>query len=555
MNVKTLMVVCMCTLALVFAPTLASAEAPGVRLQVTSSALSKAARAFLPGVVNKLQKIVIPHQKSSHYSVDPIKLTKLGYGSVNVPSGNGYVGANINGLKINMERTAFSVFAKVGPVHITCRGHASAEMRNTDMKLKIYLSNSGGTPTAKVDSDLKIGSFSIHRSWTNGGCKIAEKFVSIFTGDLNKILVKAVRDQAGPALKSAIGPAVNNALKQLVLMQKVANPDIMVYYDLRGPITINGSGVSIGVNGYVNSASSPKSFPFGRAVNDAHGLTRDIELNIQDYSINTASENLASRISGSVDWVTTQSIAALPVVGPLIYGQCPTCRFVIRYSVSQAPLFDTNSSKGIEVDAKEVSVGIAVKNGSGTVVKSLDVYAEIVASAKPFLNDRATQVTASYAAKTFKISRLESYLGPIEVQFVNPLLKRIIDEVLVPQANQRFNKFPLPGIPSTFARVSAVSNSFGPHLLNLLCNVDFNNRLENERILAAIAEEQAASGLSIEADGEIVTEVFEINEEYTILSDEDIPMTDDFAMDTADLDAFQALFDRMLESLAHDEGM
>lgn len=507
MRLFSILFVCVCAL---FAAVSVNAAEPGVRLQVKSKAMTKVANYVLPKIVKKLQKIVVKGKKSSHYSYSNLKLTGLRYDTVKITSKSGLLTPSITGLGIKLERMSFNIYGKVGWIKVTCRGHASAKIEKTNVDLSVKLSNDGGKPYAKIDDKVKIGKIHISRSWTTSGCRLAEKIVKLFVGDLNKKLISALKDQVSPMLRKAINPAVNNALKELVLKQKVASPDITAYYDLVGSITINSDGVSLGVRGLINSAGKPLTIPTEPVSNPAHTLTQDIEFNVQDYTVNSASVNLLANMQGSKKWIKTTDTKSYPVIGPLLYGKCPGCQFQIDYRVRKAPVFNTSSSLGIQVSVPDFIIGIKEIAPDGKLIAALEAFVTATASAKAQLNGDATKLSSKYACQAFTITELRSHIGNIEIGVLNPLIKRIIDEVLVPIANEKFSVIPMPAIKSTHAKVSSIVNSYQSHILTLKGNLDFDKQFHAE-IAGDLADMDAlyAAVDTVENDAFAVTETFE----------------------------------------------
>eukprot|EP01012_Entosiphon_sulcatum_P063851 TRINITY_DN91_c0_g1_i6.p1 TRINITY_DN91_c0_g1~~TRINITY_DN91_c0_g1_i6.p1 ORF type:complete len:477 (-),score=136.54 TRINITY_DN91_c0_g1_i6:132-1562(-) len=441
---RTLLVVVAVAAALLHLPVSVDAANPGLNIYFTSSAITKAAEHILPAVVAEIKDITIPGNKGKHFDYDEIKFSDVAIQDFQVSfQAPNHVLVNIVGLTIQVAHTHFSVFDKVAFVKVSCSGNFWGEAVNTQIHLNASVVDVNGKPQLPdIINSETYGQLKVDHHFSNDICKIADKIVDL-VADVNKVVENIIRNEVPKIIAGKGKDAMNKALMDLSMEAKVGN-FAELRYDLTSNPEVFGSSLALHLMGEFVAVKNPVPPPFQPAPLPTPKLGRDFEMQISDYTFNTASQVFTQ--AGLLDirnHPIPQNTSVFQKILPAIFNRCPDCPMTVDYGIATPPVatFDANDA-AIRIDSSALNLTVVTKNASNPHWQLFDLG--VSATIDIGLSIQNELLKINLGLPKFQMKMINSFIGPFNITLISDVIDAVLKDVILPDFDKKFPGIPLP---------------------------------------------------------------------------------------------------------------
>jgi hypothetical protein len=417
-----------------------------VTATIEESLFVKICNTVVPLINQYVQGLVIPGESQKHFSFDNVVIQQFDIQSISITFTNpSTVSLALSQISFAIPQTHFDVFTKILFIKLSCSGNFWASMSGTTISLSMAASESNGDLVfGDAQSSVSWGSLNINHDFPNFFCKIGQDIIQLFIGNINNLIKKTVENdipaKIGPMVQAALDKALAKLPLDFVSQPQVTSDSISLTVDLLG----HPAGVAK-VMGPLRSART-------RAI-----AARDLELEIPQTALNNLL--LFTQQQGGLNMNFTDkkfNTSVIKTIFPAVYAQCPDCPFAIEINAIDAP-FVTTTSDSIGITVTNGILGLNLAAADGSILPFVDLWVNASLSVNDVSITTANAVYFQLALGAFSLGIRASSIGPFDISLISSVAAFALQDVVIPQFNQRFKGIPLPGIASE-AEV-AISNS------------------------------------------------------------------------------------------------
>ena len=217
---------------------------PGVVATVGGAGLTKVLQGLLPQVVQKVNGITIPAMSGKasgiSYSVDAIKISGFAIGASKIEFVEGKGSAvTLGGLSLQLPSTGFKIKKKVLFAKISCSGHFSGSLGNTQVveTVNVTAVEPAGTPKLAPSSSWNWAGLGVSVKMDHTICKIIKNIASWFIGNINHKIEDVIKSQVPSVVDGLIQSQGNEILQNLMLEKKIDSHAEVNFYLTENPFS------------------------------------------------------------------------------------------------------------------------------------------------------------------------------------------------------------------------------------------------------------------------------------------------------------------------------
>lgn len=418
-------------------------------IELHESLFRKIANAVLPAIIADAKRLQIPGKSAKHFRYSTIVLSEFGIDSVSIDfAAPSYVVVHLTGLSLQVPQTDFSVFTKILFIHLSCSGTFKVSVSNTDVTVTLALvDNAGVLGIQDISADVAFGSLNIDHDFPNFFCKVGQDIIQLFIGSIDNIIRNTVEKDISPIMTKALTAAfqaVADKMKLPLVSAPVATAN-SISFDVDLLHRVPPQHGARATRQMARRAQLFAQHTRRRLLRNSTFPSRDIEVFVPQSSANVILADVQE--SGALSRVVTlnDTTAMLRQLIPAAYNACPDCPLQIEVNVQSAPTAQFMGSAGLSVT--NTIVGINAVNGSQTVdLVDLLVNASVLATNFSASGALDNVVKFAIAVPTFGMSLYRSAIGPIDTSLLQWLANTVIQDILVPDFNKKFNGLPIAPI-------------------------------------------------------------------------------------------------------------
>jgi len=228
---------------------------PGAVISVGGQALDKVLKSLIPKIVSKVNGLVIPAMSGKasgiDYEIGSITLGgfKIGSSAIQFDAGKG-LSVSLGNLGLNIPSTSFKIKKKVLFAKISCSGHFSGSLDQTNVGIDINITATEpqGNPKITPVSTWNWGSLGVSVKLNNVFCKIIKSVASWFLGNINHKIEDVIKQMVPSVVNNLINVEGNDILSSLVLNKKIDNNAEVSFYLTSNPTSANDA-LSVNLSG------------------------------------------------------------------------------------------------------------------------------------------------------------------------------------------------------------------------------------------------------------------------------------------------------------------
>lgn len=436
----------------------ATAEAPGLLAVVGLAGLVKAKDHFVPVVVAAAQNLTIPGAQTSQFHYDTIRVAScsLNSSSVSFDKTSQNIVLTLTDLGLSIGNTNFEVIKSIKPFgHLHCSGHFSAAITHTDVAMQLRVVNADGMPQVVATTSIDFGSVDVSHSMSHESCKIAEKIVEVFIGNINKKIESEVKSKIPGVVQNALNNEVNKLLAGLGLVISV-DSYAQANFNLSGTPTITDTQLALGFQAkFEAKAPPPGGIPPTPEVpppmlphND-----KDLALAFSASVFDTASAVYTALGVLELNETIPENVSAsLRLILPQLRRAYATQPLVVHLAAnSRLPPRVVFGPAGTQLVAENVSIVLSAVDANGTVCPALSLLLDASINATVALGPGAQNITFTVvpglAQRTLGVTLAESWIGPIpELGPLATLVNFVCDRFGIPYINNHASGLPIPQV-------------------------------------------------------------------------------------------------------------
>lgn len=420
--------------------------------------LVKAKDHFVPIVLAAAQTLTIPGAKTSDFHYDDIHVAScsLNSSSVSFDKTSQNVVLTLTDLGLSIGNTNFEVIKSIKPFgHLHCSGHFSAAIEHTDITVQLRVVNADGTPQISTTTSINFGSIDVSHSMSHESCKIAEKIVEIFIGNVNKKIESEVKSKVPGVVQKALNGAVNKLLAGLGLVVSV-DSHAQANFSLVGTPTITDTQLALGFQ----ARFEPKVRPPGGIPPMPVAPTPALPDNDKDLALAFSASvfDSASAVYSALDvlelneTIPTNISTSLRVVLPQLRRAYPSEPLVVQVAAnSRLPPRVVFGRTGAQLVAENASILLSAVATNGTECPALslrlDAYINATVALGPGAQNITFKLVPGVAQRTVSVTLAESWIGAVpELGPLASLLNFVCDKLAIPYVNGHASGLPIPQV-------------------------------------------------------------------------------------------------------------
>lgn len=323
-----------------------------VSVAVTSTLMNTVIKAVvIPMIQNDSNTIIVPAQEVNHVWVDNMVLHHFKLASLTVRTGvpdAESMTVRATGLGLEVKKSRF-IFHYMG---VKCSGTFWASLKGTDvdavMRLTLLPEEQWNVTFPYLA--LNWGQLDVHHKLDSEVCSLAQKFVELFTGELDVFVASKVRKVLDEELPGKAAEGLNDAFAKFGI--RAITPPVMT--DDAMAVTLDLNLVDFGC------ASAPTASTVPNLV------SRDFAIRSTATSVNNALYNAvqAQRLEVEKHLPAMWNTTLLADVFPEVYQACPGCRLYTLVQATKAPILDVLHDGEVSVHVQDLIIGLYVQPNS-----------------------------------------------------------------------------------------------------------------------------------------------------------------------------------------------
>lgn len=443
----------------------------GVILSVEVKLLQEALQLHIPDMKNAFNNITIPGGSSDGITYDKIVLDSGNFDDVQISLVNGS-GAilDIKGISFTMKHTNFHI-TKHG---ISCNGEVWGSLSGANISGEASLRISKGGIAATVKSDISWGRLSLDHTLPNDLCKFVEDIVTLFVGDMNKMIEEEVKKKLPNTLNQVFQELVDKSLKTF---GKQVDVDHNVSFDYTSlSVSTTSKGATFGVLGQFkdqNNPNAPTNFTPTAIKMVSSG--KEATAWFSEFPFNTASEIYYNKGLLPSNLSIPHSIFDPTKVKGLQW--CSNCTVWANFSLKSPPEFVFNGSPDYN-DSVKLHFGhfdliYSSKNGTGSICGiKLNARLALTFNLSNANKMDLVMVTMERANIWFSV---KEYVWHVSENLARPAVITVVD-YFSRLFNMRLPGIPLPVDLGSGAKLSTPKTLLNEHTVAVATDVRFTNR-------------------------------------------------------------------------------
>jgi len=442
----------------------------GVILSVEVKLLQEALQLYIPDMKNAFKTITIPGGSSDGITYDTIVLDSGNFDDVQLSLVNGS-GAilDIKGISFTMEHTNFHI-KKHG---ISCHGDVWGSLSGINISGDASLQISEGAIATTVMSNISWGRLSLDHDLPNDLCKFVEDIVTVFIGDINKMIEKQVKKKLPNTLNQVFKELVDKSLKAFGQQVDVGHNVSFDYAAIN--LSTTSKGATFGLLGQFKDKNNPNN-PTNFTPTPIKMVSSGKEATawFSEFPFNTASEIYWNKgLLASDLWIQHSTFDPTKVKG---LEWCSNCTVYANFSLTSPPEFVFNGSPdyndSVWLHFGHFNLSYRSENGTGSICGfKLDARLALTFNVSSAYKMDFVMVTMERANIYFSVKQ---YVGHVSENLARPVVIKVVDNF-----STLFNLL-LPGILpvdlGSGAKLSTVKTLQNEHTVAVATDVRFTNR-------------------------------------------------------------------------------
>ena len=189
------------------------ASANLVNVSLAPWELDFAADIIRPLIVEALQNFTIPGETQEHFSFQPIHLERFNISNITFAFNPPAIQMNMQNLTVIIPSTGFELMDTI-IFKITCHGHFQASIDDLSLLIGVDPTKDASNKffLTNVATKSSFGKLNIQHSMDHTICKIADKILEFFIGNLDQKITSAIINDLPSAISKSISTSGNAAL-------------------------------------------------------------------------------------------------------------------------------------------------------------------------------------------------------------------------------------------------------------------------------------------------------------------------------------------------------
>ncbi len=418
----------------------------------------KAKDHFVPVVVAAAQNLTISGAKTSDFHYDDIHVAScsLNSSSVSFDKASQNIVLTLTDLGLSIGNTNFEVIKSIKPFgHLHCSGHFSAAISKTDITVQLRVVNADGIPQIATTTSINFGSIDVSHGMSHESCKIAEKIVEVFIGNINKKIESEVKSKIPGVVQKALNGEVNKLLAGLGLVVSV-DSHAQANFSLAGTPTITDTQLALGFQ----ARFEPKLRPPGGIPPIPVAPPLALPNNDKDLGLAFSASvfDSASAVYSALgvlelnEPIPANISTSLRLLLPQLKRAYPTEPLVVHLAAnSRLPPRVVFGPTGAQLVAENASIILSAVAANGTEHPALSLLLDASINATVALGAGAQNITfklvPGVAQRTVGVTLAESWIGPVpELRPLATLLNFVCDRLVIPYVNTHASGLPIPQV-------------------------------------------------------------------------------------------------------------
>ena len=345
-----------------------------------------------------------------HITVATLASSAVSFTGPSAAANNETIGLTLAGLSLSTGNTNFEVSKKIGPFgHIHCSGHFSAAIKNTDVAVFLKVINANGLPQVVASTSIDFGSVDVSHKMEHESCKIAEKIIEVFIGNINKKIESEIKSKVPAVVQSALNTQVNKLLAGLGLVVDVT-PDATANFSLSGTPVITDTRLTLG---FV-AKFEPKVWPAGgvpptpiASPLPQPATGKDLALAFSSSVLDSASAVYTALGSFALNESIPANVSAtLRLVLPQLRKAFPTQPLSVEIAACpRLPPRVIFGKAGAQIAAENASLVLSAVMPNGSLAPALRLSLNGSINASVALGDGAANISISLVAGEYRTKR------------------------------------------------------------------------------------------------------------------------------------------------------
>jgi hypothetical protein len=405
-----------------------------VTATIEESLFVKICNTVVPLINQYVQGLTIPGLSGSHFSFDAVVIQQFNIQSIGVTfAAPSTIQLSLSDISFAIPHTSFDVFAKILFVHVKCSGDFWASMTGTSITFAMAASESSGSLVfGDAQTSVVWGNLNVNHKFNSVVCKIGQDIIQVFIGSVNNIVKNTIEKdvplKVAPILQNALDAAMAKLPLDFVSQPQVTSDSISLTVDLLG---------------HPAGATEKQRLRAARTV----GIDpRDLELQIPATAVNNllivAQQDSLVRFNSSKPSFNTTAIKA---IFPALYAQCPGCPFDIEIVSTIAPAV-TMANDTITMAITQGVVGLNILSAGGSVIPFVDLWVNGTLNVDDVSISAANALYFQLSIANFNLAIRQSSIGPFDISLISSVVAFALNDVAIPDFNNRFSGVPLPSI-------------------------------------------------------------------------------------------------------------
>lgn len=323
-----------------------------VSVAVTSTFMNTFIKAaVIPMIQNESNTVIVPTQEVNHVWVDDMVLQHFKLRSLTVSTGvpdaqSMMIRATGLGLQVNKSRFIFQYMG------VRCSGTFWASLKEitVDAVMRLTLLPEERWNVTFPHLALDWGQVDVHHNLDSEACRLAQRVVELFIGELDIFVVSKVKRMLDEKMPLKAADGLNDAFARFGI--RAITPPVM---------TANAMAVTLDLNPLDwGCASTPTASSVPELV------SRDFAVRTTATSVNNVLYNAvqAQRLQVEKHLSAMWNTSLLADLFPELYRACPGCRLYTLAQATREPVINVLHDGEVSVDVQDLLVGVYVQPNS-----------------------------------------------------------------------------------------------------------------------------------------------------------------------------------------------
>lgn len=404
----------------------------------------KVLSAVLPKIVAYARDITIPGKATEHFSFASFKFSSFNIGGISITfAAPNIVRMSINGLTFAVPQTHFDVYTMILFIKATCAGEFWVSLAPSTITVDLHIATDaqGKLVFTSGTSSVTFGALNIDHKFSAFLCKVGEDIIQLFVGNIDTLLRNLVEKDLPALIAPLAEKALDGVFAKLPLVV-VGNP------------VVNAQGITLTIDLIASMAAQQARnsvrrppLPLHHRVGD---LARDLVLTIPSAAIDNVliyedgKNHLAANISVPPNDFNTTSLAQLI---PEVAKICAGCPVDIDIDVLVPPTVAfANDSATVNVNSLHIRLAAVNTAKVQLPLFSLNANLSLTVLNLTVRGASGNVIWFQLSVNDFSFAIDKSEVGPININWLSPIVEYLLKLILIPAFNQHFAGITLPTI-------------------------------------------------------------------------------------------------------------